>query len=99
MVRLWMHEMARVFGDRLADPPQRVTLEHMLMEAVGRSVPMFRYVVVLTRPTIKYTVTHCTSFVSTPRFLLYALLLRRITVFIVMKDLESGILFIQHLQI
>lgn len=39
MVRLWMHEMSRVFGDRLADPPHRVMFEHMLIEAVGRSVP------------------------------------------------------------
>lgn len=38
MVRLWMHEMSRVFGDRLADPPHRVMFEHMLIEAVGRSV-------------------------------------------------------------
>lgn len=39
MVRLWMHEMSRVFGDRLADPSHRVMFEHMLIEAVGRSVP------------------------------------------------------------
>lgn len=38
MVRLWMHEMSRVFGDRLADPPHLVVFEHMLIEAVGRSV-------------------------------------------------------------
>ena len=38
MVRLWMHEMSRVFGDRLADPPHRVMFEHMLIEAAGRSV-------------------------------------------------------------
>lgn len=36
MVRLWMHEMARVFGDRLGDPPQRVVFEHMLIESIGR---------------------------------------------------------------
>lgn len=39
MVRLWMHEMSRVFGDRLADTSHRVMFEHMLIEAVGRSVP------------------------------------------------------------
>lgn len=39
MVRLWMHEMSRVFGDRLGDPPHRVMFEHMLIEAVGRSAP------------------------------------------------------------
>lgn len=36
MVRLWMHEMARVFGDRLADAPHRMMFEHMLIEATGR---------------------------------------------------------------
>lgn len=39
MVRLWMHEMSRVFGDRLAESNHRVMFEHMLIEAVGRSVP------------------------------------------------------------
>lgn len=38
MVRLWMHEMSRVFGDRLAESNHRVVFEHMLIEAVGRSV-------------------------------------------------------------
>lgn len=38
LVRLWMHEMSRIFGDRLADLSHRVMFEHMLVEAVGRSV-------------------------------------------------------------
>ncbi|CAM9781524.1 unnamed protein product [Ectocarpus sp. 12 AP-2014] len=40
MVRLWMHEMSRVFGDRLADPPHLIVFEHMLIEAVGRHFKM-----------------------------------------------------------
>ncbi|CAM9656208.1 unnamed protein product [Ascophyllum nodosum] len=36
MVRLWIHEMSRVFGDRLADQAHRVMFEHMVMEATGR---------------------------------------------------------------
>lgn len=36
MIRLWMHEMSRVFGDRLADPPHRLMFEHMLVGAVGK---------------------------------------------------------------
>eukprot|EP00903_Cladosiphon_okamuranus_P017642 g16249.t1 len=40
MVRLWMHEMSRVFGDRLADPPHRVMFEHTLIEAAGRHFKM-----------------------------------------------------------
>ncbi|CAM9197261.1 unnamed protein product [Discosporangium mesarthrocarpum] len=40
MIRLWAHEMARVFGDRLADPSERVVFEHMLIEAIGRYFKM-----------------------------------------------------------
>lgn len=41
MVRLWTHEMSRVFGDRLANEAHRVMFEHMLIEAIGRSVRAF----------------------------------------------------------
>ncbi|CAM9185724.1 unnamed protein product, partial [Choristocarpus tenellus] len=37
MIRLWIHEMARVFGDRLADTSERATFEYMLIEAIGRN--------------------------------------------------------------
>lgn len=36
MVRLWTHEMSRVFGDRLAVEAHRVMFENMTIEAIGR---------------------------------------------------------------
>lgn len=48
MVRLWMHEMSRVFGDRLAESNHRVMFEHMLIEAVGRSAPFSYHFVFAT---------------------------------------------------
>lgn len=88
MVRLWMHEMARVFGDRLADPPQRVTFEHMLIEAVGRSVSVFGCVVVIAQPAVNNHAHMLHLFRSHMKTSAVCLAI------IVMKEVEAGILFL-----